>query len=142
MINPIPREQNIEESQVICLDNICKVDGSWTSTTQDEELKTARDFFAFGNGSTAIGNGEYASTFVMPELGDELQGSDRNDKGTSRLANLVTQTTSSLRNRIAVCCKKNEATRRTSLSRGPHRWVRTVSDSWGFKILTSGLCRV
>ena len=34
MINPIPREQNIEESQVICLDNICKVDGSWTSTTQ------------------------------------------------------------------------------------------------------------
>ena len=34
MVTPIQQEQNIEEFKVISLDNICMVDGSWTSTTQ------------------------------------------------------------------------------------------------------------
>ncbi|KAF2593186.1 hypothetical protein F2Q70_00042410 [Brassica cretica] len=34
METPIPQEQGIEESQGISLDNICMVDGSWTSIAQ------------------------------------------------------------------------------------------------------------
>lgn len=34
MVSPISQEQNIEESQVICLENICMVDGSWTFIAQ------------------------------------------------------------------------------------------------------------
>ena len=30
---PVPKEHISEELQVISLDNICMVDGSWTSTT-------------------------------------------------------------------------------------------------------------
>ncbi|KAF3581700.1 hypothetical protein DY000_02033749 [Brassica cretica] len=44
--------------------------------------------FAFGSISTAIGDGEYASAFDMPELLDKLQGADRHDQGASRLAKL------------------------------------------------------
>ena len=32
-----------------------------------------RDFFAFKNRNIVMGNGEYVSTFVMPELRDRLQ---------------------------------------------------------------------
>ncbi|KAG5400458.1 hypothetical protein IGI04_015065 [Brassica rapa subsp. trilocularis] len=39
----------------------------------DTELKIVRDFFAFKNRNTVMGNGEYVSTFVMPELRDRLQ---------------------------------------------------------------------
>ena len=55
------------------------------STHGNEKLKETRDCFTFRSGSTAMGNGEYTSTFVMSELQDGLQGSDLNDKGASRL---------------------------------------------------------
>ncbi|XP_048591584.1 uncharacterized protein LOC125576203 [Brassica napus] len=38
--------------------------------------------FAFGGRSTAMGDGEYASTLAMPELWNRLQGADFNDKRT------------------------------------------------------------
>ncbi|KAF3489719.1 hypothetical protein F2Q69_00052809 [Brassica cretica] len=53
-----------------------------------KELHSARITFAFRSKSTAVGNGEHASTFDMPELWDGLQVADYNDKGTSCLAKL------------------------------------------------------
>ncbi|KAF3519963.1 hypothetical protein DY000_02061095 [Brassica cretica] len=35
-----------------------------------------------------MGDGEYASTLVMPELWNRLQGADCNDKGTPGVAKL------------------------------------------------------
>ena len=43
---------------------------------------------AFGGRSTAIGDGEYASTLAMPELWDWLQRTDCNDKGAPWVAKL------------------------------------------------------
>lgn len=52
----------------------------------DAKLKKARDCFTLGSGSTAMGNGEHATTFFMSEFWDRLQWSNCDDKGTSRLA--------------------------------------------------------
>ncbi|KAF3607735.1 hypothetical protein DY000_02047929 [Brassica cretica] len=43
---------------------------------------------AFGSRSTAMGDGEYASTLAMPELWNRLQGTDCNNKGTQRVAKI------------------------------------------------------
>ena len=45
-----------------------------------------RESIPFRSRGAKIGNGEHASTFIMPELRNELQGSDRNDNGTTSLA--------------------------------------------------------
>ena len=58
------------------------------STYGGKELHSARITFAFGSKSTAVGNGEHASTFDMPELWDGLQVADYNDNRTSCLAKL------------------------------------------------------
>ena len=50
------------------------------------KLHSTRISLAFGSRSTAMGNGEYASTFNMSELWVRLQGADCNDRGTSCLA--------------------------------------------------------
>ena len=34
MVPPFPQDHNIEEPQILILDNICMIDGSWTSTSQ------------------------------------------------------------------------------------------------------------
>ena len=34
MVTPTPQGHSIEEPQVLSLDNICMIDGSWTSTSQ------------------------------------------------------------------------------------------------------------
>ena len=69
------------------------LDGQWWehSTYGDVELYSAWISFAFGSRNTAVGNGEHASTFNMPELWDRLQGADCNDKETSGLANLCNE---------------------------------------------------
>ncbi|KAF2534188.1 hypothetical protein F2Q70_00031517 [Brassica cretica] len=54
----------------------------------DTKYHSTRISFAFGSRSTAMGDGEYASAFDMPELWDRLQGADRHDQGASRLAKL------------------------------------------------------
>ncbi|KAF3558065.1 hypothetical protein F2Q69_00015965 [Brassica cretica] len=66
------------------------LDGQWWkhSTYGDKKFHSTRISLAFGSRSTAVGNGEYASTFNMPELCDRLYGVDCNDKGTSCLAKL------------------------------------------------------
>ncbi|KAF2550483.1 hypothetical protein F2Q68_00035207 [Brassica cretica] len=87
----------MEEPQAISMDNICLLDGSRTSSAQfngcgsvwmdsggNIQLMGTRNFptgisFAFGSRTTAIGDGEYASTFVMHELRDRLQGAGCSD---------------------------------------------------------------
>ncbi|KAF3524333.1 hypothetical protein F2Q69_00050187 [Brassica cretica] len=54
----------------------------------NKEFHLTRISFAFGSRSTAVGDGEYASTLNMPELRDRLQEADCNDKGPSGLAKL------------------------------------------------------
>lgn len=56
------------------------------STYGDEKLRKAKDCFTFESESTAMGNEEHATTLVMSKLWGILQGSDRDDKGVSRLA--------------------------------------------------------
>ena len=103
MVPPNTLEHSSEEPQVISLDNLCMMDGSWTSSTQfsgygwvwkdnwknptygDTKLKKERNCFIFESRSTVIGNGEHATTFVMSELRDRLHGSDCDDKGNSSL---------------------------------------------------------
>ena len=91
MVPPMIQDHNTEESQVISLSNICMIDGSWTSTSQfsgcgwawvgqpwegstygDTEPLSTRITHAFRSISTTMGNGEYASTFDMPELWKKL----------------------------------------------------------------------
>ncbi|KAF2570337.1 hypothetical protein F2Q70_00002378 [Brassica cretica] len=57
------------------------LDGQWWkhSTYGDTKFSSTGISFAFGSRSTAMGDGEYASTFVMPELRDRLKGADCND---------------------------------------------------------------
>lgn len=49
------------------------------------EFKKARDCFIFGSESIAMGNEEYATTFVVSEFWDRLQKYDCDDKGVSSL---------------------------------------------------------
>ncbi|KAF3558684.1 hypothetical protein F2Q69_00011740 [Brassica cretica] len=58
------------------------------STYGNKEFHSTRISFAFGSRSTAVGDGEYASTLNMPELRDRLQGADCDDKGPPGLAKL------------------------------------------------------
>uniref|UniRef100_A0A0D3E7G7 Reverse transcriptase zinc-binding domain-containing protein n=1 Tax=Brassica oleracea var. oleracea TaxID=109376 RepID=A0A0D3E7G7_BRAOL len=57
------------------------LDGQWWkhSTYGDTKFSSTGISFAFGSRSTAMGDGEYASTFDMPELRDRLKGDDCND---------------------------------------------------------------
>lgn len=47
---------------------------------ETQNLRTAIDYFTFRNGITELDNWEYATIFVMLELWNGLQGSDRKDK--------------------------------------------------------------
>ncbi|XP_056846710.1 uncharacterized protein LOC130497708 [Raphanus sativus] len=59
----------------------------WKDATHGiTQLSQKRIGSALRSGSTAVGDGEYASTFNMPELRNRLQRIDRNDQGTSGLA--------------------------------------------------------
>ncbi|KAF3553239.1 hypothetical protein F2Q69_00016567 [Brassica cretica] len=62
--------------------------GQWRkhSIVGDKKFRSTRISFAFGSRSSAVGNGEHASTLNLPELWDRLQGTDSNDKRTSCLA--------------------------------------------------------
>ena len=53
-----------------------------------EGMEITQHSFSFGSGSTVVGYGEHASTLVMLEIRNGLQGTDCNDKGASRLAKL------------------------------------------------------
>ncbi|XP_056841628.1 uncharacterized protein LOC130494839 [Raphanus sativus] len=66
------RNESNDGSQVISLTNICMVDGSWTATAQFSGSGWARIRSAFGTGSTAMGDGEHASTFYMPDFWNGL----------------------------------------------------------------------
>lgn len=54
-------------------------------------MKTS-DCFTFGSRSTAMGNKEHGTTFVMLELCDRFQGSIHNDKGATRLVKFRNKT--------------------------------------------------
>ncbi|KAF2594605.1 hypothetical protein F2Q70_00044126 [Brassica cretica] len=56
------------------------------STYGNKEFHSTQISLSFGNRSTAVGDGEYASTLNMSELRDRLQRADCNDKGPSGLA--------------------------------------------------------
>ena len=100
MVPAVLQDHKIDELQVISLDNIYKLDGSWTSTSQfsgcgwawggqlwedptygDTKYHSTRISFAFGSRSTTMGDGEYASAFDMSDIWDRLQGADRQDQG-------------------------------------------------------------
>ncbi|KAF2584749.1 hypothetical protein F2Q70_00035604 [Brassica cretica] len=58
------------------------------STYGNKKFHSTRISLAFRSRSTAMGDGEYASTLNMSKLQDRLQGADCNDKGPSGLAKL------------------------------------------------------
>ena len=58
------------------------------ATYGDKKFHSTRLSLAFGSRSTAMGDGEYASTLNLPELRDRQQGADSNDKRLSGLAKL------------------------------------------------------
>ena len=66
------------------------VDGQWWEhpTYGGKESHAARVTPAYRIGSTAVGNGEHAPTFDMPELWNGLQGDDCNAKRAPGLAKL------------------------------------------------------
>ena len=70
------------------------VDGSWASTAQfsgygwvgkfstygDTKLYSSRVCLTFGDGSTKMGDGEYAPAFELSKFWNRLQGFDCNDQ--------------------------------------------------------------
>ena len=81
MVPPIVQDHNSEEPQFLNLSNICMIDVDvdeygWTAwkglTYGGTKPLSTWITVAFRSRSTAIGDGEYASTFNMPELWDRL----------------------------------------------------------------------
>uniref|UniRef100_A0A0D3AMJ2 Reverse transcriptase zinc-binding domain-containing protein n=1 Tax=Brassica oleracea var. oleracea TaxID=109376 RepID=A0A0D3AMJ2_BRAOL len=81
VVQPVVQEIISAEPQVISLGNICLLDGFWTASAPfrkhsiagDKKFQSTGINFAFGSRSSAVGNGEHASTLNLPELWDRLQ---------------------------------------------------------------------